>query len=64
MKEEVEAGISTMILKATGRQRFKIKDVRRQVDGYVYRVFKYFILRIKYLHRMSLCRLRKNSIHV
>lgn len=35
MKEEVEAGITTMIIKATGRQRFKIVDLRRQVDGYV-----------------------------
>ncbi|KAK3699916.1 hypothetical protein QZH41_016573 [Actinostola sp. cb2023] len=33
MKEEVEAGITTMIIKATGRQRFKIVNLRTQVDG-------------------------------
>ncbi|KAK2563374.1 Protein cereblon [Acropora cervicornis] len=33
MKEENEAGICTLRIKATGRQRFKIKELRRQVDG-------------------------------
>lgn len=35
MKEENEAGICTLRIKATGRQRFKIKELRRQVDGSV-----------------------------
>ncbi|XP_015764904.1 PREDICTED: protein cereblon-like isoform X2 [Acropora digitifera] len=33
MKEENEAGICTLRIKATGRQRFRIKELRRQVDG-------------------------------
>ncbi|XP_048589139.1 protein cereblon isoform X1 [Nematostella vectensis] len=33
MKEEVEAGITTIRIKATGRQRFRIIDIRTQVDG-------------------------------
>ena len=35
MKEENEAGICTLRIKATGRQRFRIKELRRQVDGSV-----------------------------
>ncbi|RMX48678.1 hypothetical protein pdam_00014329 [Pocillopora damicornis] len=33
MKEESDAGINTLRIKATGRQRFRIKELRRQVDG-------------------------------
>lgn len=33
MKEEAEAGICTLRIKAMGRQRFRIKELRRQVDG-------------------------------
>ncbi|XP_068702174.1 protein cereblon-like isoform X2 [Montipora foliosa] len=33
MKEETDSGICTLRIKATGRQRFKIKELRRQVDG-------------------------------
>lgn len=36
MKEESEAGICTLRIKAMGRQRFKIKELRRQVDGWVW----------------------------
>ncbi|KXJ24585.1 protein cereblon [Exaiptasia diaphana] len=32
-KEEVEAGITTLTIKAMGRQRFKILSLRTQVDG-------------------------------
>lgn len=32
-KEEVEAGITTLIIKAVGRQRFRIMSLRTQVDG-------------------------------
>lgn len=33
MKEESDAGINTLRIKATGRQRFRIKELHRQVDG-------------------------------
>ena len=33
MKEESDGGIVTLRIKATGRQRFRIKELRRQVDG-------------------------------
>ncbi|XP_070558131.1 protein cereblon-like isoform X2 [Ptychodera flava] len=33
VKEESEAGIDTMRMKATGRQRFKLIETRRQADG-------------------------------
>lgn len=35
MKEESDGGIVTLRIKATGRQRFRIKELRRQVDGWV-----------------------------
>ena len=35
MKEESDGGIVTLRIKATGRQRFRIKESRRQVDGWV-----------------------------
>ena len=35
MKEESDGGIITLRIKATGRQRFRIKELRRQVDGCV-----------------------------
>ena len=35
MKEESDGGIVTLRIKATGRQRFRIKELRRQVDGCV-----------------------------
>lgn len=42
MKEESEAGITTLRIKATGRQRFRIKELRRQVDGWVSSNSTYF----------------------
>lgn len=35
MKEESDGGIVTLRIKATGRQRFRIRELRRQVDGCV-----------------------------
>lgn len=33
-KEEDEGGVETMRLKVIGRQRFKVMDSHRQLDGY------------------------------
>lgn len=33
MKEETEAGVTTLRIKAIGRQRFRIAELRRGVDG-------------------------------
>lgn len=33
VKEEAEYGVSQMMLKAEGRQRFKVLDIQPQLDG-------------------------------
>jgi len=43
MKEESDGGIVTLRIKATGRQRFRIKELRRQVDGWVKMPFPFLI---------------------
>lgn len=35
VKEEEEYGIANMVIKAEGRQRFKVIDIKRQTDGYI-----------------------------
>lgn len=34
-QEEQEYGIETVKVKAVGRQRFKVHEIRTQADGYV-----------------------------
>ena len=34
VKEEEEYGVLNLIMKAEGRQRFRVLDVKRQIDGY------------------------------
>ena len=36
VKEEEEYGVLNLIMKAEGRQRFRVLDVKRQIDGYRY----------------------------
>ena len=33
VKEEEESGITNLIIKAEGRQRFKVQEIKRQLDG-------------------------------
>lgn len=35
-REEQEYGIETVKIKAIGRQRFRVHDIRTQADGYGY----------------------------
>ena len=60
MKEESDGGIVTLRIKATGRQRFRIKELRRQVDGWV-KTLKTFLIHSKFpkhqVFHLSLCSL-------